>query len=253
MFHLYIFLKALVDPLAIVLLLMGFGIWILKDLRKERSRKWGWWIVLASFFVAYFLSASPVVSSLAYLVEKDYLTDTSNEIPHIDVIVVLGGGSMRRGLQSQIDPSNETSSRLLFGLQALKRSSAEIIILSGGGIRIVSEAEVMARTSEELGIDKSRIMIETDSQNTWEQAIEINRLLKNRELTLGIVTSALHMKRSLMVFSKYFDNIVPLPSKYLYSQNELSVESFLPNSQRLYISSTILREIVGMLWYRIRT
>ncbi len=149
-------------------------------------------------------------------------------------------------------PSKEMSSRLLSGLQALKRSNAKFIVLCGGGEGDVSEAEIMFRVAKDLGIEESKIIVESKSQNTWEHAEELNKLLKNKEMVIGITTSALHMKRSLKVFSKFFPNIVPLPSNFLYSTKKLSVRSFLPNSHRFYISSTIIHEIIGLFWYSIK-
>lgn len=110
----------------------------------------------------------------------------------------------------------------------------------------------MAGIAKSLGLDESKIIVESKLQNTWEYAVELDKILKNKELTIGLVTSALHMKRSIKVFSKYFSNIVPLPSSYLYSPKKLSVRSFLPNSYNFYNSSNILHEIIGLLWYNIR-
>ncbi len=200
----------------------------------------------------YSLSISPVVCTLAYFIEKDYLHEDQDRISTVDVVVVLGGGILRRGVQSQQGPSNETSSRLLHGLQMLKRTGAEKFILSGAGSNYMTEARVMSTISRRLGVEKTRILIEPESRNTWEHAEELNRLIENKNSTVGIVTSALHMKRSIMVFRKYFSHIVPLPSKYIYAPKNLALSDFLPGTRSLYISSTIIHEIFGLLWYKIR-
>ncbi len=248
----YFYLKSFTDPVVILLILLAAGLWILKDLRKHHYKKFGWWVLLSSLLYLYLLSISPVISCLAYVLEKDYLLQSHDKTKEIDVIVVLCGGVLSRGLQSDLDPSKETSSRLLFGLQALKQSNAKFIVFSGGisGInKNISEAEVMARIAKKLGVDESKIIIESKSLNTWEHAVELNKLLKNKEMAIGITTSALHMKRSIMVFSKYFPNIVPLPSNFLYSMKMLSVRSFLPTSYSFYMSSAIIHEIIGLFWY----
>lgn len=244
-------LKPLADPIVILLLLIGTGLCLSREFRKECSKRAGWWILLISFAILYLLSIQPVVLSLAYLLERDYLSHNISKNSEIDIVVVLGGGILKRGLQPEYDPSGETLSRLLFGLQMLRQSGAEFIVLSGRGSKDVSEAEVMASIAKRLGVNESKIIIEANSDNTKEHAAEIYKILKDNKMTIGIVTSALHMKRSMNVFNKYFNNAVPLPSSYIYSPKKLSIKSFLPNSQNFYNASIIFHEIFGLFWLSI--
>jgi uncharacterized SAM-binding protein YcdF (DUF218 family) len=248
----YSLLKSLTDPVVIILLIMSTGIWMLKDIRKDNTGRLGWRILLFSVLIIYTLSISAVVLPMAYALEKEFYLQESSRTREVDVIVVLGGG-LRRWPIFQRDPSIETSDRLLSGIQYLIQTNAKHIVLSGGGIQHNSEAEVMARVAENLGIDKSKIIIESNSHNTWEHAVELNKLIANKDMPIGVVTSAIHMKRSLMVFEKYFPEVVPLPSGYIYSQKKYYVKSFLPNSHSLYMSSKILNEFFGLFWYQIKS
>jgi uncharacterized SAM-binding protein YcdF (DUF218 family) len=245
-------LRLFTDPILILFVLMTAGLWILRDLRRHHHKKLGWWFLLSSLLFLYLLSISPVILCLAYALEKECLLQRYDKTKSVDVIVVLGGGLSSRGLQTGLGPSEETSLRLISGLQMFKRLNAKSIVLSGGGSSVISEAEVMARIAKDLGVEESRIIVEPRSQNTWEHAIELSKLVKNKDATIGISTSALHMKRSLKVFNKYFPNTIPLPSSFLYSKRRLSVESFIPNTYRFYQTNTIIHEIMGMLWYYIK-
>ncbi len=246
------YLKLLTDPVVLVLLFMAIGLSTLKGVMKQGGKRFGWWVLFACFALVYILSISPTVLSLAYITEKDYLRHNVDTASKIDVVVVLGGGIIKRGLQSEVGPSEETSSRLLYGLQVLKLSNAKFIVLSGGGSGKVTEADVMSQVVNIMGVDESKILIEANSSNTWEHSTELDKLLTNKDLTIGIVTSALHMKRSLLAFSRYFDNIVPLPSHYFYSPCGVSIKWFLPRSHNFYKTSTIIQEIMGVLWYSLR-
>lgn len=248
----YFYLKSLTDPVVILLLLTGTALCILRSRRKERPRSFGWWILFVSFVMLYLLSIRPVVLSIAYVLEKDYLSYDINIGSEVDVVVILGAGILKRGLLSEYDLSGEASSRLLFGLQMAKRLNPEFIVLSGRGHRGIAEAKVMADVFRKLGVDESKIIIEAMSDNTKEHAAELDKILKDKEMKVGIVTSALHMKRSVKAFGKHFSDIVPLPSSYLYSPKRLSIKSFVPNSHNLYLSSNILHEIIGLGWYSIR-
>ena len=71
-------------------------------------------------------------------------------------------------------------------------------------------------------------------------------------MRIGLVTSAYHMKRSEREFKKYFTNVIALPSEYLYSSPKLSIVTFMPKSGNLYKVATVLNEMTGRVWYRIR-
>ncbi len=252
MYNIYLIFRSLADPIVIVLLLMGAGLWALKGLRKERGKRGWWWILLSAFCLLYFLSIPLIIYPLGYLMEKNYPPPSPEQLQKVDIMVILAGGINEGGLRKEAEPSDETSSRLLFGLQMLKQTNASYIVMAGGGTNTISEAEVMARIAKKMGVDESRIIIDPNSKNTWEHGIELNKILDDKNKTIGIVTSAVHMNRSVKVFRKYFPNIVPLPSSYLYSSHKLPIRFILPCSRGFYMSMTIFHEVFGLLWYNIR-
>jgi len=150
-----------------------------------------------------------------------------------------------------------TYSRLVSGVGIFRRSGANTLILSGGGPErtVESEAEVMRTVALELGVPEDRILIETKSRNTMEQAVELAGMLcggTNRRI--GLVTSALHMMRSERAFKSKFehDTIVPLPVNYLYDPLDFNVNTFIPSAGELVTSTGALHEWIGMVWYSIR-
>jgi uncharacterized SAM-binding protein YcdF (DUF218 family) len=75
----------------------------------------------------------------------------------------------------------------------------------------------------------------------------------NKNINIGLVTSAFHMKRSEREFKKYFNNVTPLAADYLYSSpTEDVVIKYIPQTAELYKTSIALREVVGRLWYRLK-
>ena len=77
-------------------------------------------------------------------------------------------------------------------------------------------------------------------------------MFQDKGIKIGLVTSAYHMKRSEREFRKYYPNVIPLPSDYLYSSPPLSIITFLPGSGNLCKFSTAFREMIGIGWYRIK-
>jgi uncharacterized SAM-binding protein YcdF (DUF218 family) len=62
------------------------------------------------------------------------------------------------------------------------------------------------------------------------------------------------MKRSEREFKKYFNNVVPLPAHYLYSSPMGNVViKYMPQTEQLYKTSIAFKEIVGQLWYLIKS
>ncbi len=110
----------------------------------------------------------------------------------------------------------------------------------------------MKISAERLGIPVTSIKIDPDSRDTWEHAVNLNKMFPNKDIKIGLVTSAYHMKRSEREFRKNFPNVIPLPSDYLYSSSPLSIMTVIPGSGNLYRFSMTMREIAGIGWYRIR-
>ncbi len=111
----------------------------------------------------------------------------------------------------------------------------------------------MARLAEKLGVPKEKIKIEDKSINTWQNAAELNKMFINKNISVGVVTSAYHMKRSEREFKKYFNNVLPLPAHYLYSSPMgNAVLKYMPRAEELYKTSIAFKEIVGQLWYSIK-
>jgi uncharacterized SAM-binding protein YcdF (DUF218 family) len=78
-------------------------------------------------------------------------------------------------------------------------------------------------------------------------------MLNNKNVNIGLVTSAFHMARSEREFKRYFNNVRPLPAHYLYSSPAgNAVLRYMPQSAELYKTSVAFREIIAQLWYRLK-
>lgn len=174
-------------------------------------------------------------------------------VSKLDIVVVLGGGISEDKYLKETMPSQRTASRLIHAVQVFRKSDANYLVCAGKGEGKLSEAETMGRSVERLGVPADKIKLDPDSRNTREHAIELNKMFRNKNIRIGLVTSAYHMKRSEREFRKYFRNVNPLPSDYLYSTPTAPlVFSFIPNSGSLHKTSIAFHEIIGIIWYRIK-
>jgi uncharacterized SAM-binding protein YcdF (DUF218 family) len=169
----------------------------------------------------------------------------------------LGGGVHKsNALLGDAEASGATYSRLFNGVRIFKENNINFLVLSGtAGTYKESDAVVMSGLAEQLGIPRERIIVEATSRNTFEHAIELRKIFPApKKVKIGIVTSAIHMRRSEMAFKRRFPTnvIVPIPVNYLYSSAALKFEDFIPNIEALSLSSLALHELEGLVFYSLQ-
>jgi uncharacterized SAM-binding protein YcdF (DUF218 family) len=248
--EIYIVCKGLLDPVFIVFVLLlaaFFMCW------RASKKKTGILILLLTIILFYGASIFPAANFLCYYLEKDYINNPAAPNENIDVIAVLGHVVKDINALNNTFPTERTSARILHAVAVYNKVGPKYLVCSGKGTGKITEAAVMARLAQNLGVPKEKIKIEDKSANTWQNAAEFNKMFINKNISVGIVTSAYHMKRSEREFKKYFNNAVPLPAGYLYSSTGVnSVLKYIPQSEELYKTSLALKEIVGQLWYKIK-
>lgn len=246
---LYDLFKVSLDPIFFLIILIAVGFIISFVKGKEKSVRY---YLLAAFTILYLASIFPISNMLSYVLEKEYLSEQNNSIDSLDIVVVLGGGTFDNEYLKETKPTSRTSSRLLYAVQMFRKSGATFLICSGKGLTRLSEAEVMAISAERLGVPKDKIKIDPLSKNTWEHAKNLDKMFKDKNIRIGLVTSAYHMKRSTREFRKYFHNVTSLPTDFLYVSSQLSFVSFMPRSGNLAGFSNAAHELLGIVWYRLK-
>lgn len=249
--QIYDVLTSFVDPIFIIfiLILVSFLMWLISVKKKSDT------IVL--FFVMvllYGFSTFPVSNYLSYQLEKQYIKESpgKNKI-NPEVILVLSGGSYDINALAKTFLGETTTERLVHAVQMYKKYNAQYLVCSGKSDSNVPDAQLMAQMAETLGVSRDRIRVETKSTNTYEHAVELNKMFANKDMKIGLVTSAYHMKRSERQFRKFFSHVIPLPIGYLYSSPAgTAAVRYIPQSRWLYNNERLLHEFVGELWYTIK-
>ena len=245
----YILFKSLLDPIALMTII---ALVALRFTQKSRNPAKYKFILAIPFLLIYCASISPVANSICYLAEKEYLDENISKDKTIDIIVVLGGGLNKTSSADGMMLSQQASARILKAVMEFNARSGKYLICSGKGMNSISEAEIMKRAAIGLGVPAEKIRLDALSDNTREHAVELSKLVSDKNTTIGLVTSAYHMRRSEREFKKLFPNIVPLPSDYLYSSPALSLFSILPSAENLVRLKIAFRELIGIQWYAIR-
>lgn len=122
-----------------------------------------------------------------------------------DAVVVLGTRVRPDG-----SPSPALRRRTVKGAEAVRDGAAPLLVLSGGGRHkglksgeAPPEADVMQALAEETGVERRQILLEPDSRNTFENALNTAALLHARRARRVLVVSdRFHLPRALFVFRR---------------------------------------------------
>jgi uncharacterized SAM-binding protein YcdF (DUF218 family) len=102
------------------------------------------------------------------------------------------------------------------------------------------------------GVPEERILLESDSTDTHEQALELAPLLRDRSAErFVLVTSPTHMRRSLGAFRD--QGLDPIPSTAEQrSETSTTPPAWLPYPEALRASTAALREVMALAYYGVR-
>ncbi|MBE9004268.1 YdcF family protein [Fortiea sp. LEGE XX443] len=190
----------------------------------------------------------------------------AKQIPNAEAIVVLGGATKSAFYPRPGVDLSETGDRVIYAAQLYRQKKAPFIILSGGRIDWrgsgASESADMASILTSIGIPGEAILQEPDSLNTYQNAVNVKKILQSRNIQkVLLVTSAMHMPRSLKIFQRQDINAIPAPTDFLVSQGELqelgstpkgALLNLFPDTNNLHQFTLALKEYIGTFVYRLR-
>ncbi|MDX2255047.1 MAG: YdcF family protein [Pseudanabaenaceae cyanobacterium bins.39] len=225
--------------------------------RKNRFAAWSLGLAISILW----LSSNNLCSQwLVQSLEWQYLP--SAELPQAEAIVVLGGGTRPRIAPRPWYEVNEAGDRILYGSWLYKQGKAPLLIVSGGRADWLGEggnpeSEDMAAIAQLMAVPSEAIMQEPKSLNTYENAIYTRQILVGRQINkILLVTSALHMPRSLQIFRKIGIEAIAAPTDFLSvkTNNDKGLGillELLPNPDALRNSTNAIKEYLGIWAYQI--
>ncbi|MGC1308939.1 MAG: YdcF family protein [Phormidesmis sp.] len=263
MFFLSKLLPLFLYPLGLSSLLMVLGlVWLWKHPGRAT------WAIAAALFIIFFSSNQLVSNKLVSTLEWRYFPP--EPMPNADAIVVLGGATEPALAPRPWVEVSERGDRILYGARLYNQKRAPKLILSGGRVTWrggsenagLSEADDMKEFAIAMNVPASDIVLEGDSLNTRQNAVNVKRILKEQSLnSVLLVTSAMHMPRSVAIFQKLGINVIPAPTDYLVSTEAYEnvnatwqgrILSLLPDASAIDNFTRALKEYVGFAFYRLR-
>ena len=230
------------------------------SLFSKRSR-----ITVATAITLLYLCSLPLLSErLIQSVEGNQVKRNAQELPRADAIVVLGGSIQWVTGERGLVPEWGDGDRFFAGLDLMDAGRAPNLVFTGGKVpwdlALKSEGHVLKQYAERFGVATDNIHVTADVHNTAEEALAVRALLRNspagikaeRDSTVILVTSAFHMRRATSLFEQVGLTVIPYAVDFKVPAAKITPMSFLPSATALSTTDGAMREMLGVLYYKVR-
>ena len=235
------------------LLLLGTVGGVVLVLIPGRTRRWGgrW---LAGLFLVYGALSLQVTSDLlhASLAVEGPRLQAPTDAPGLHTVVVLSNGAgITRADGRVVWIVNVLSEANAAEGARLYRALDHPVVVASGGRPLGSgdgpaESAALAVSLERLGVPAGRILQESHSRTTRDQAVNVGALLRRRgETRFVLVTVPEHMRRAAAAFRVLGLDPVPSPSSLHWGDPQW----WHPNAGALRGSAGVLHEYGALLLY----
>ena len=205
--------------------------------------------LLVVTLIFYLLCTSFVAEKFMGWLEEMHSPPAQIETSGADVIVLLGGGAI-----SQVPDVDgvgalcaSPANRLLTAVRLQKLLNVPIIV-SGGQVYSDSgaEAEISARILKSLGVPEDKIITETRSINTSQNARYSAALMREKGFSKPLlVTSAFHMNRAMLNFNLRRFKPTAYPTDFTVAHNPtFHYTKLRPQAEALLLNVTVMQELL---------
>lgn len=210
-------------------------------------------LLIGSLALLWLCSTPYFAEGAMHLLESRYGAVDTRTQP-ADAIVVLGGGTYFHAPEYGADTVSEfTLARLRYAAR-LQRETGKPLLVTGGKPlgNDLSEAQQMKAVLEQEFKVPVR-WAEGASDNTLENARYSHELLQQASIRrIYLVTHAWHMSRSILAFRAAGFDVVPAPTAFT-TRYQTDLLSFIPRAEALRNSKFFVHELIGLLWYRLKS
>ena len=274
---------AVVNPLGLALVALlvaaAWGVW-------RKSWKAPVWAALACVAWLWAWGTNAMTRVVGLPLERGWEIVKAEDAPVCDAIVLLGGGMSAAPEAYPYADMHSAADRVWHAARLYRAGKAPLVVPTGSGDR--ESTEPLLR---DFGVPQEAIRGEYAARNTEENARNIERLFdcldcliqtgtveraqsdnagtppikqsnnqtikqsNNPPRRVLLVTSAWHMKRSVLMYQKYAPglDIVPAPADFenTVACAELRFQDFLPSCDAFNRNAYMFKELVGYWGYRL--
>ncbi len=228
---------------AIWLILLGISFW---PKFGKRLR-----IVFGSLWILYTLAGSPYLGvALLRPLEAPYFEAEDSE-QKFDAIVLLGGGTLRSpGGNPALGAHGD---RVLRPALLYREGSVDTLITTGRSVTERGEDRLLSRETSliwrEMGVPQEVIVEIPEPRNTSEELAAVARFLGDRPewKSVGLCSSASHLRRALREAESKGLDLVPVPSDFRSTPLAPTPLYLIPQGRGFRDVQTALWEYLGGL------
>lgn len=235
------------SPLDVSIALIAVGIWL--TWHRSCSDFWahlGRWMARVGAIILLLISLPITGHVLGYGLERNYEERDPKDVPEGEVVLDLAGSWQRAWYAAEL----------------VKAKRAKWLITSGEGVDRLD-----AKLIRDLGVKEPALILDVEARNTEENVKNARRVFGERCLLDGqplsashqprvlVVTTAVHMPRSLLLMRKYWPEAqaIPAPTEFMVKRKDskgISWDSFIPSLCALEYNLAFYHEYLGYAAYR---
>jgi len=173
-------------------------------------------------------------------------------------IVLLGGMSALHEPSGRVRVG-VAGDRLFQALALWSKMPDGTLIITGGSAAVINkergEAAFLNEFIADLGMDVTRLHVDTLSRNTRENAINTAKIFDKQgwDKSAALVTSAWHMPRAKASFEKEGFAVVPVKADHMFPfSRPVPADYFIPSARVLVSWEFLVKEWVGLVYYKLK-
>jgi len=218
--------------------------------RKSRtSLRWSFIFLL----FLWLLGTRPVVEKILEPLESQYSQPPISELSKEgarQIVVLTGGGYATRGEMLSSAFPHASVYRFLGGIELCTRLGPDCRVIFSGSAGRQRRGLATAETMKDLSLlltPEREVLAEAQSGSTAEHPANVRPMLQDKPFLL--VTSAVHMPRTMRTFQKAGLKPIAYPVDFLALGGEYSWSSWLPSFENMWKLNVALREYMALLFY----
>jgi len=241
-------LKAVLDPIFLIVALLLSGVVLLIMHKKE---KLAYPLIITGCCMISLLSFRPFSNFLLWGLESRYppLMDVSRYSDVKYIVVLTDWDCTIPSIPYTSNLGYQSTFRTLEAHRIYKKLSHAEIIISGSK----TGGKLMKKLLMLLSVPERDITIDY-ADNTWQSGVDVKKILGKQKFIL--VTSAIHLPRSMHSFTSEELDPIPAPADYSYGYYPAyhfpaprPFSYYIPNTDSLTRSNAAIYEYIGNLWY----
>ena len=216
-----------------------------------------WVIGVAAGYLLSSVYAAPM--AVASLLASPFHRFGTADVPagRVALVIFGAGDEAVYGWTERVDiPNAVAAARVLEASRLYGLAHPAWVISSGGNASPDTDSEPssvnMKRLLVGLGVPPERIVLESTSRDSHDEAVLIAPMLQSLGANAAIlVTSAVHMRRSIAACRAAGWNPVPAIAPDPWLRRDW-IDWVAPSAHGLYFSGEVAHELLGIPYYRLR-